>query len=501
MDDYIGRRVRKYFPYSSPPAWHEGTVEFCRVGGEGAPPVYALSLAAPTNDDRRLWGVLYDDGDEAEYVTTMLRTMLVAQPRNSGWPSAAAGLGAAAAGPGPSGQGGAGAAPRSAAPPARKGAWRARARLCARAARAVAAAVTALALAVLVPFAWRTRSHATPPARAVAKRAAGRAEPPAKKAKRAAPLRPPVRPCLRLFRPTLRSLSHPLTPCVSQAAAEPAEEDPFAEVVVDMSGAACADDALPPLLAGEIRVCGQTLTRPAAVARGRAGAAWRAAQAKLAREERRWAQVLTPIHPSDEGPILNALRDHLKLQRGAEALSALPPDPPPCALVERYTVPESDPRIGLRGQAGVRVKADGPALAQHTIVGAYRALTLTTEEYTQESYKFGVAPRVALPSAAAAAAGAAGAAPALAPLENELVIESFAGEYSYHNADVYAAREEANGGGGDASALAALASPALVTSAFGFGNVTCLINDDKGPNGGAEDDTDWRVHALFCSTL
>jgi hypothetical protein len=157
MDDYIGRRVRKYFPYSSPPAWHEGTVEFCRVGGEGAPKVYALSLAAPTNDDRRLWGVLYDDGDEAEYVTTMLRTMLVAQPRNSGWPSAAAGLGAAAAaGAGPSGHGGAGAAPRSggAAPAGRNGAWGARARVCVRGLRAQwQRQRCALALAVLVPFA------------------------------------------------------------------------------------------------------------------------------------------------------------------------------------------------------------------------------------------------------------------------------------------------------------------------------------------------------------
>jgi hypothetical protein len=275
------------------------------------------------------------------------------------------------------------------------------------------------------------------------------------------------------------------------------EADVFAEVSLDMRGAAVPDDQVPPMLDGELRLLGQTLTGAATVARNDAAAAWRN---RSRGGERLWAKVLTP-HVTDPEKLVESLRVHLGLKKGAELVSGMPRDPPVCAAVEAFTIGDDDPRVALRGQAGVRVKHSQKApLPAGTVIGAYRALTLTLDEYgVGGRYKFGEQPRAVLPPL-----GGPGGAD-VAPLERELLFESFAGEYTVwnreRNEERAAATEAhaASGGAGGPAALAArmrLIGPDLVASAFGFGNLTCLINDGVEPPSPRGEEKEWCVWLL-----
>jgi hypothetical protein len=267
----------------------------------------------------------------------------------------------------------------------------------------------------------------------------------------------------------------------------------FAEVSLDMRGAAVSDEALPPMLTGEVRLLGQKLTPTAALARSDACKAWRQG---VARGERAWAQVLTP-HVAEPEKVVEALRVHLGLSKGTELTAAMPLSPATCPSVEAFIIPQDAPRVGLRGQAGVRVRRElRSALPAGTVIGAYRALTLTLEEYgVGGRYKFGEQPRCALPPLGGPGGGD------VAPLERELLFESFAGEYTVWNRernDERAAASEAHAAAGAPGGPAALAArlrgigPDLVASAFGFGNLTCLINDGVGPPGPHGVEKEWH---------
>ena len=163
-----------------------------------------------------------------------------------------------------------------------------------------------------------------------------------------------------------------------------ADADPLSLCHLDMRGAAVADHELPPLLNGEVRVLGQTLTRAAALARSRAVAEWR----RQGREKQQWAEILSPMADADKAAVLRSLHRFLGLANGQELVSALPPDPPCSSLVESFIIPKEDPRVALRGQYGVRVKHGGAPLQRLVVVGTYRAFTPTLDEYNL-TYKFG----------------------------------------------------------------------------------------------------------------
>jgi len=172
------------------------------------------------------------------------------------------------------------------------------------------------------------------------------------------------------------------------------DADPLSLCHVDMRGAAVADAELPPLGAGEVRVLGQTLSRPCALARARAVADWR----RLGGDKRQWAEVLSPMCDADKAALLRSLRTFLGIPAGQELACALPADRPCDALVEAFTIPEDDPRAALRGQAGVRVRRGKASLPRFAVVGPYRAITLTLEEYNlHPGYKYGIDERIQLP--------------------------------------------------------------------------------------------------------
>ncbi|GHP07031.1 hypothetical protein PPROV_000577400 [Pycnococcus provasolii] len=58
---------------------------------------------------------------------------------------------------------------------------------------------------------------------------------------------------------------------------------------------------------------------------------------------------------------------------------ALPKDAPPSPFLEQYTVPASDPREGLHGQLGCRVRS-GCSISAGTTLGVYTGEMLTTDE-------------------------------------------------------------------------------------------------------------------------
>jgi hypothetical protein len=58
-------------------------------------------------------------------------------------------------------------------------------------------------------------------------------------------------------------------------------------------------------------------------------------------------------------------------QQLQQALELLPASLPDDGLLERFTVPEDDPRVGLRGQQGVRIKATAGRVDPGTILSAY----------------------------------------------------------------------------------------------------------------------------------
>ena len=261
-----------------------------------------------------------------------------------------------------------------------------------------------------------------------------------------------------------------------------------------MKGAAVEDDELPKLLNGEVRVLGQTLTRTAALARSRAVAEWR----RQGRDKQQWAEILSPMADADKAAVLRSLRDFLKLTAGQELVSALPPDPPCSSLVEKFEIPGSDPRVALRGQFGVRVKPGGPPLQPFVVVGTYRAFTPTHEEYNHfPAYKYGSDERVWGRLSHKQERRGANAGEALgAEVEmditvemdiSELLFDSFAADYELWNQRPGVGDNNlpqlpggvANAGADPASPVAPM--PQLMASAYGFGNMMCLINDGLGP--------------------
>jgi hypothetical protein len=80
-------------------------------------------------------------------------------------------------------------------------------------------------------------------------------------------------------------------------------------------------------------------------------------------------------------------------------------------------------------------------------------------------------------------------------METELLYESFAAEYTQSNTRAAAAGAAADGG--------VQRVPQLVASAFGYGSLTCLINDVAGPSGADAHATcapraPLRAHAHTC---
>ena len=274
----------------------------------------------------------------------------------------------------------------------------------------------------------------------------------------------------------------PFTP----QAPEPAQPDvdPLSLCTLDMRGAAVSDDALPPLAHGEVRVLGQTLTRTVAMARSRHVAAWR----KQPRETAQWAEILTPMAEADKAAKLRSLHAYLGLKNGEELRAAMPADPPCNPLVEEFIIPADDPRVGLRGQAGVRVKLGGPALPRHAVLGPYRAFTSTHDEYNNDpAYKYGIDPRVKRYGVEARQTGPVltevdGLRSKVETSEDELLFDSFGTDYDNWN------QRPGVGDnplpvlpGVEPPAEAPASLPPLVASAFGFGNLMCLINDGQGP--------------------
>ena len=255
-----------------------------------------------------------------------------------------------------------------------------------------------------------------------------------------------------------------------------------------MQGAAVEDHELPQLLNGEVRVLGQTLTRAAALARSRAVAEWR----RQGRDKQQWAEILSPMADADKAAVLRSLHRFLGLTTGQELVSALPPDPPCSSLVEKFVIPEDDPRVALRKQFGVRVKAGGPPLQRLVVVGTYRAFTPTHDEYNHEpAYKYGSDERVRSKLSHTLERRGADAGP---PLEaeidvemdiSELLFDSFTADYELWNQRPGVGDNplpQPPGGSGSAEpASPATPMPQLMASAYGFGNMMCLINDGLGP--------------------
>ena len=258
-----------------------------------------------------------------------------------------------------------------------------------------------------------------------------------------------------------------------------------------MRGAAVADHELPPLLNGEVRVLGQTLTRAAALARSRAVAEWR----RQGRDKQQWAEILSPMADADKAAVLRSLHQFLGLKNGQELVSALPPDPPCSSLVEAFIVPEDDPRVALRGQSGVRVKRGRAPLQRLVVVGTYRAFTPTHDEYNHiPAYKYGCDERVRkkLPHTLERRGPEA---PQHTDLEitvemdvSELLFDSFTAEYELWNQRPGVGDNPLpqpplppSGDGYTEAASPAAAMPQLMASAYGFGNMMCLINDGLGP--------------------
>ena len=324
------------------------------------------------------------------------------------------------------------------------------------------------------------------PAAPQPKRPAGAPAKGAQPVKRKRPAQPPVRRRVACAADAARDVD--TTPFLAPQPPAPAEADadPLSLCHLDMRGAAVADHELPPLLNGEVRVLGQTLTRAAALARSRAVAEWR----RQGRDKQQWAEILSPMADADKAAVLRSLHRFLGLSNGQELVSALPPDPPCSSLVESFIIPKDDPRVALRGQYGVRVKRGGAPLQPLVVVGTYRAFTPTLDEYNL-TYKFGGDERVRKKLTHTLERRGPDA-PDLSSEEliveldvSELLFDSFTAEYELWNqrpgvGDNPQPQPPSGDGYAEAPSPAA-AMPQLMASAYGFGNMMCLINDGLGP--------------------
>jgi hypothetical protein len=108
-------------------------------------------------------------------------------------------------------------------------------------------------------------------------------------------------------------------------------------------------DEVPLPAAGEQRVLGQTLSPEVALLRNEHRAWWRQ------RKDRVWADMLTKLDHFTAADLLAQLRRACGLKEGREHWGALPVDLACHPDVEAFTVPPGDPRVGLRGQRGLRV--------------------------------------------------------------------------------------------------------------------------------------------------
>lgn len=83
----------------------------------------------------------------------------------------------------------------------------------------------------------------------------------------------------------------------------------------------------------------------------------------------------------DTATMVPALASFLGLDPANGNRAALPEQCSVDSRVETFVVPPSDPRVGLRGQQGVRVSPSCPYIPPNTVLGSYRAFTLTEQEW------------------------------------------------------------------------------------------------------------------------
>ena len=278
-------------------------------------------------------------------------------------------------------------------------------------------------------------------------------------------------------RPTPQRLRVPLRVSDCEAAATlqagpPAEPD----ALVRLMRAAVVDE-VPRLLPGEQRVLGQTLSVNVAPIRNLHRAWWRQKPG-----QRAWAEVLGErLQWWTANSLVEQLRTEIdkSIAIGDKPLqwAALPEDLPCHRDVEAFTVPHDDPRMGLRGQRGLRVKASSPALPAWTLLGPYRAHTLTREEYMISrgveqgetggmQYKHGSDPRFAE------------RLKAVEPHVRELLFESFGVDFNHKTARGLRSSHTARCGSMEVKLPQ---DYELIASAYGFGNLMALVNDVKGP--------------------
>jgi len=304
-------------------------------------------------------------------------------------------------------------------------------------------------------------------------------------------------------RPPPRVLAAPAVPPDARAPRgkrpRTADTSPCQAPVLDITGA-CVD-VLPPLDGNERRVLGQTLSAFTAGKREQFRAAFRADPS------RPWAEVLTE-NVVDDRQVLDNLRSYHwpgeDCPPGTERSMRLPEDPPLHPALESFIVPQSDSRVGLRGQFSVRVRRDWPAaIPASTPLGPYRALTLTKTEMDfayalarggpHQAFKFNCDVRVPLPPLVEAI-------PDSRPEKMVVVehlLEVFATEYTNWNARSISLKEAQEAAAAARAAAGAVTEvteddeesedeeeipPQLSASAYGFGNMLCLVNDHYGPD-------------------
>jgi len=269
--------------------------------------------------------------------------------------------------------------------------------------------------------------------------------------------------------------------------------DLFKAAVVDVS---------PDLLPGEQRVLGQTLSTQVALLRNLHRHAWRQDPHRV------WAQVLDDtLETHDKNVILDNLASKLGYQRNIRGkrttnprllTTNLPPDILCHPDIEAFTISQNDPREGLRGQRGLRVKESAGPIPEYALLGPYRAHMLTKEEYNQShpdgrgndvSYSHGRDPRFWA------------ALDELRGTDRELLFESYGADYKWPSC-------MAQEGQASMTVIGSMQVPLpmdfdLVSSGYGFGNLTALANDAKGPidEEQAAEDIDQNTNARLVEIL
>jgi hypothetical protein len=244
-------------------------------------------------------------------------------------------------------------------------------------------------------------------------------------------------------------------------------------------------DEVPKLLPCEQRVLGQTLSANVALIRNMWRAWWRQ------KPQRVWAWVLGDWDAPTASHLVDQLRDmiddSINLRGCPEHWAALPEDVACHRDVEAFVVPQEDPRVGLRGQRGLRVKATAQAVAAGTLLGPYRAHVLTRDEYMifrdgelgevgGLQYKHGSDPRFAE------------SLKAVEPHVRELLFESFGADYNHKHAFEKTRTKAAPELNIGSQSIKLPRDYELIASAYGFGNLMALVNDVKGPAGGEEEE-------------